>query len=387
MRRKERDTVNRFPAIFLGGPPHSGKSTLLYRLSHALVARGIQHYALRASPDGEGNWAYESPKALVRELRLRTKSDWTPKLAAQIARDIDARHLPLLVDGGGKVSPENEMIAAACSHAVLLAADLATLAPWRALLARLGRPLVAEFQSNLDGSQQVERRNGVVYGTVSGLAAGISSDGVGFTTLVDLLSNLLDYPTVQIYHIHRNLTSTQIFIDVTQPVGLLPAHSPEQPWYPHELPTLLAALPRDATLAIYGRGPVWLYAALAAHMQPDVQVFDAQRGWLTPPVMAFAALPDSTRLSWHIHEHAGANWLKIDISGGYLDYNEAVELPIPYLPIERGVIFDGRMPVWLGAALARAYRMHPWLAVYQPTTDRAVVITGTGVGEVIKESM
>ncbi len=56
-----------FPAIAIGGPPHSGKSVLAYSLSKALRARQVAHYVLRAFPDGEGDWANEAdPKVLSR---------------------------------------------------------------------------------------------------------------------------------------------------------------------------------------------------------------------------------------------------------------------------------------------------------------------------------
>ena len=41
-----------FPAVMIGGPPHSGKSVLAYSLTQALRARGVAHYVLRAYPDG-----------------------------------------------------------------------------------------------------------------------------------------------------------------------------------------------------------------------------------------------------------------------------------------------------------------------------------------------
>src|SRR5436305_1318113 len=47
--------VNLLPAILVGGPPHAGKSVLFYRLTQALRARGLDHHAIRACPDGEGN--------------------------------------------------------------------------------------------------------------------------------------------------------------------------------------------------------------------------------------------------------------------------------------------------------------------------------------------
>ena len=55
-----------FPAVMIGGPPHSGKSVLAYSLSQALRARQVAHYVLRAFPDGEGDWANEADQAMVR---------------------------------------------------------------------------------------------------------------------------------------------------------------------------------------------------------------------------------------------------------------------------------------------------------------------------------
>lgn len=58
-----------FPAILIGGPPHSGKSVLVYSLTQALRARGVVHYALRACPDGEGDFSNETDQAVIRLVR------------------------------------------------------------------------------------------------------------------------------------------------------------------------------------------------------------------------------------------------------------------------------------------------------------------------------
>ena len=55
--------LNQLPAVLIGGPPHSGKSVLIYSLSQALRARGVAHYALRACPDGEGDFSNETDQA------------------------------------------------------------------------------------------------------------------------------------------------------------------------------------------------------------------------------------------------------------------------------------------------------------------------------------
>jgi len=117
-----------FPAILIGGPPHSGKSVLAYNLSHALRPR-VTHYLLRACPDGEGDWANEIDQSLVRTIRV--KGDWTRTWVDRICRDIAARHQPLLVDVGGKPEPWQEPIFGQCSAAILLGRSPETIEVWR----------------------------------------------------------------------------------------------------------------------------------------------------------------------------------------------------------------------------------------------------------------
>lgn len=86
--------MNPFPAVMIGGPPHSGKSVLVYALSQAQVA----HYVLRACPDGEGDWSQETSQDQVR--LLRQKGQFSDEFVERVRRDIERRHLPSLVDVG-----------------------------------------------------------------------------------------------------------------------------------------------------------------------------------------------------------------------------------------------------------------------------------------------
>lgn len=363
-----------FPAIFIGGPPHAGKSTLLYRLSHALRRDGIDHYALRASPDGEGDWSQQVPDATVRELRMRAKSYWTPHFAEQISTAIDQRHLPLLVDAGGKVSPESALIAAACTHAVLLAANVDELPAWRALLAHQGRPLIAELRSALHEPQRIDVDGAVLRGTISGLARDLSSDGVCFTALRDRLTPYLAYDADQLYHTHCTLTSVDLVLHLERALPPLPAHTPTQ-WEPRELPALLASLPAHEPLAIYGRGPNWLVGALAAFTEPVPQIFSPFLGWVTPPRLVSAAAPDVRRLQWDCVATPSANVVTCSVPGSYLDYADAHDLPVPIIAPARGVVLSGKLPQWLIAALAQHYRARAaWIAFHQPQVGGAVVV-------------
>ncbi|NTU79619.1 MAG: hypothetical protein HGA45_09480 [Chloroflexales bacterium] len=367
-----------FPALLLGGPPHSGKSTLLYRLSQALRLAHVEHYALRASPDGEGDWTHEATESLVRELRMRSKDDWTPSFAARISRDIDQRHLPLLVDVGGRVTPETTQVAAACTHGLLIAPLGGDLAPWRAQLGRLGRPLVAELRSDLHGVQQVSDDGSVLRGTLSGLGRGLTSDGLCLEALVARVRRLFDYPPDQLYHIHRSLAPVEFILHLEYALPPLLAHSGDRRWEPAELPVLLGSLPADEPLALYGRGPMWLYGALGAFTRPIPQLFNPRAGWVAPPDLQAAAAPDPLRLRWDALEtHTDHTRLCLSIPGGHLDLAEASGLPIPQAPAGHGVVLDGKLPNWLFVALARAYRAAPWLAIYQAGVGDIVVVSQT----------
>ena len=92
--------VNLLPAILMGGPPHAGKSVLYYNLAQALRKRGIPFHAIRACPDGEGDWSQEIDQDVI--WNIRVKGEWTDMFVQRICRDLEQRLLPMLVDMGGR---------------------------------------------------------------------------------------------------------------------------------------------------------------------------------------------------------------------------------------------------------------------------------------------
>jgi CRISPR-associated protein Csx3 len=378
-----------FPAILIGGPPHAGKSTLTYRLRRALLDRRVSHYVLRAHPDGEGNWTTEAPRSIVQALRDRAKRPWgaSINLAALASRDIAARHLPLLVDVGGVVSSENELIAAQCTHAILIARDLALLAPWRELAAAQGLGVIAELRSDLLGTPAIADDSAILRGVIAGLDPTMSSDGVCFDALLARVAQICAYDGDELYRAHLTLTDVELVLHVERAIYPLPAHAPNG-WRPDELPALIGSLPPATPLGVYGIGPGWLYAALAAASAPARMVlFDPRLGWVEPPRLAFADAPDLARLGWRLAASGtDATQTQFDIPGAYLDYDAAEGTPIPRAPAGRGVVLDGKLPHWLNAALVRAYHDAPWIALYYPPLDRAVVVVSrdptVGLGSV-----
>lgn len=366
-----------FPAIFIGGPPNSGKSTLVYRLREALIQRGVMVYLQRAHPDGEGNWSAEAPRSVARALRQRAKRPWSDarELAGLVSRDIAARHLPLLVDAGGMPSVENEQIAAQCTHAIIISHTPDMFPGWRELVAAQGLALIAELRSDASGVGAIDEAEPTLRGTIANLDPAHDAANPAFGALVKRVAQICAYDADELYAAHLALTDVELVLHVQRAIFPLPAHAPNA-WRPEELPTLVGSLPPATPLGIYGIGPNWLYGALAAASHPArLELFDPRLGWAEPPALALAEAPDPARLGWQVQAQPdGALQLLFDIPGAWLNYEAMAETPIPRVPDGAGVILDGKLPHWMLAALVRAYLAHPWVAVFQPMLGGAAVV-------------
>ncbi len=363
-----------FPAVLIGGPPHSGKSVLAYNLSQALRTQDVAHYLLRACPDGEGDWANEIDQALVR--LIRAKGAWSQSWVDRISRDIARRHQPLLVDVGGKPEPWQEPIFSQCSAAILLGRCQETIEVWRTYARRYGLTVLAELQSSLTEPPMLHQTQPVLQARLTGLRRGTTQHGPVFEALVAKLAGHLAFPADDLRRFHANTAPADLVIDLDRLARTfdLPADEKYPRWEPAHLPRLLDYLPDSQPLALYGRGPNWLYAAVALHAWPaSFYQFDPRLGWVAPPQLRLG-LPDPTS-PLQVIQKSTPNYtrLKFAISGGYLDYTETDGLAAPILPQGKPLVLDGRLPHWLLTALAIAYRHAPTLTIHQPQVGDVVI--------------
>ncbi len=361
-----------FPAVMIGGPPHSGKSVLTYLLSQQLRQRQVAHYVLRACPDGEGDWSQEAPLETVR--LLRQKGAFSQEFVDLVCRDIAQRHLPLLVDVGGRPTSDQERIFHHCTHAVLLSATAEGLAEWRVFAERAGLPVIAALQSALDGEDRIDAETPVLRGQICRLERSARVGGLMVTALAQRLERLMSFSGDELKARLFPLAPTEMVVDLErlgQAIGL----SPGAHWHPSLLPRALQDVPVTA-LSIYGRGTHWQYVALALHAAPHpVALFDPRQGWVSPATVRCVPHPTPAALEWRISPQPNATWLAVRPLQAYLDYEELQALEAPQLDPQRGVIISGKLPLWLVVGLALAYRHHPWLAVIQAQQmDQAIVV-------------
>lgn len=382
----------RYPAVMIGGPPDSGKSVLTANLTQALRERGVQHYVLRACPDGEGDWTYLADQSTVRTIHVQ--QTWTHEFVDLVCRDLEHPHLPLIVDAGGRPQPWQEIIFSHCTHAILLTRDAASRREWLERAARHRLALLADIDSRLHGETQMVYTEPHLRGTLAGLRWTRASQNKRtartavtlrhplFLTLVERLAQLFDHDEVAIRQAHLDAAPVETVVDLERLARALriPHRGEQAHWLPDHLPAVLDYLPDQVPLGLYGRGPNWLYAALALLAHPaEVWQYDARLGWVRPArTNVRTAGPGDPRLRAAVTKDERCTFVSFDLPLAYLDYLDAEGLPVPAVDGSRGLILSGKLPHWLLTGLALAYRQAcpdaPWLAVYHPQLEGAVVV-------------
>ena len=373
--------MNLLPAILFGGPPHAGKSVLFYNLAKALRERGIPHYAIRACPDGEGNWFYELDQDKVRLIRV--KGEWTSDFVKRMCLDLARRHLPLLVDIGGRPTERERCLFRNCTHTLLLLrADQEDNADsWRHLVKVNGLLPLAELYSARSGISTIDSDGPVIKGTFAGLERGSLVHGRLFDALVERIVLLFtSYTPEELEKTKLDMAPVELVANLDT---FLHAWAPQtKRWKREMIPRLLAELPANTPLAVYGPGPNWLYGALVAHagQQPFYQ-FDPRIGWIAPPPLQIGT-NTTPEVQVELHMFEQVTVLSMRIVSDHLDHLQADHLLFPPVSIERGLILDGRFPHWLLTAIVRLYKNAgvAWIACRQIQLEGAVVVTSRTAG-------
>ena len=371
------------PALLIGGPAKAGKSVLTYNLTIALRKLDIPHYVFRASPDGEGDWSFEGDLETVREFHEKSKHKWSDIFREIACNDLPHRQLPLIVDIGGRPTEADTCIFQTCQKAILLFSrdrSEQVYQTWHSYIERNHLELLAEMISQ---KRDAPSGSGST-GPMTPLKPGDLIYNVDFTALVDRIKEIFSrYSSQHLEQWHLSQPQVQPGSVVNLPIQLatLAPENDDDEWTPNLLKPLLASLTEQAAFSIYGRGPAWLYGALALHAGTrPFQQFDPRIGWVTPPSLQAAttvAQATSPMLSFEgpfVNDDTYA--IALYPAYNYLDIRVADQLVAPEPQPQRGVIVSGKLPLWLFTALARFYwqRGVPWIAFNDARANQAIVI-------------
>jgi CRISPR-associated protein Csx3 len=262
-------------------------------------------------------------------------------------------------------------------------------------MARQGVPIMAELRSVLNGQNHLQETRPKIRGTVADLERGKTAAGPVVNALADELAALFDYTEAELASVHLAQAPIEQTLDLTTLAQAL--GSPNNRWRPEQLPALLNSVPAQSPLAIYGRAPNWVYAALALHARPaPVCLFDVRLGWVFPPTLPViererVTTDKQSGRETAIYERPEFSLIEITTRSQYLDIETPQSLPLPNSPAGKGLVLSGKLPHWLLLAAARQLISGaPWLAVYHPPSGGAVVVHSDeetyDVGQVISFS-
>ncbi len=364
--------MSEFPAILIGGPPHSGKSVLAYHLTQELRRHRVDHYVLRAYPDGEGDWSYEADQNLVRAIRVKGFGD--ERWVSRIRRDIARRHLPLLVDVGGRPTPFQESILDECTHAILLWPDERLHQEWLARVERHGIPLVADLRSSLAGTDEIVSTEPVVRGVISGLDRYHPKLGPAFLAVLEKVTGLFATDTETLRRKHILEAPVDLAIDIERLARTLRVPGDPPRWRSEDIPRLLDYLPGGRPLGVYGRAPCWLYSALAAYSLPaEFWQFDPRYGWMQPPALVLSGEWGDAPWGASVFYDGESYKLNFVLKHPYLDLMEAEGQPVPEISGNSPVVLDGKLPLWMFTALTRLYALSHEVSISQPQAPESIV--------------
>jgi len=384
----------KLPAVLIGGPPNAGKSVLAYNLTLELRRRRIEHYVLRANPDIEGDWFLAEHQNNVRSISVTVEQyrQWDQRFRDLVCRDLARRrHLPLLVDLGGRPQSDEQCIFEACTHSILLLkeSEKDVSQRWCDYVRDNDLTALAELHSQLGGTSAPLVRRPVIKGTITDLQRGMQHIyGPTFEALVERVVELFSaYTREDLENLHladrqiESVVPPESIIHLRKHLQNLAPYADDERWTPGLLERFLADLSPRAPMAVYGRGPNWLYGTLAlyAGTEPFYQ-FDSRLGWVCAPDLKAGTSTSRSASLLHIeklYDDGKQYVVEMHPPHNYIDYDmDLPELVFPEPPSGRGVIVSGRLPLWLFTGLARFYARFdvPWIALTDAHNDTAIVI-------------
>jgi len=362
------DTKNGIKRIVVCGPPHSGKSVFLANLMRFLPPD--KYMLIYGCPDGEGHWTNQANQALVSVIRQKGKFDQT--FMTNIINYIKTADQKLiLVDVGGRRTPENARIFKECDGYIILCstAHAEEMAEWRKFGDELGLKCLAELDSSLTGESVVypDQSDGILRGLVVGLERGTYVQSPVINKLVEIFCQIINKNG------DKSLAEQQADINgatLADQINIVDRNDPwmgYRPW--HIAPTLRAIshLTRKKLVKVWNIRSAFIGAALAAFLRRSmIELFDVSLGYIMVPNLRPKAKGSPFGLQWEIIEFDKYALVKFKIQGGMYNASWLHTAYPPRVNRNKGiVVVSGKSPIWLFAVIVRAYaKTNPWVSLF-----------------------
>jgi CRISPR-associated protein Csx3 len=181
--------------VVICGFANTGKTCFREGLKQALIQipNAPKSYVISGCPDGDGSWFSDTAKRdidLAKKLKSAYKSGFSEEFARFKAQEFRNLKEPIFIfDVGGKISPENCIIMAEATHAVILVKEDSEISTWENFCKSLGLQIIAIVFSDYHGIKDfIESKTPILKGRVHHLQRGVN---VGDREIIQALAGIL----------------------------------------------------------------------------------------------------------------------------------------------------------------------------------------------------
>lgn len=374
--------------VAIVGPPHSGKSVFLGGLCENLPRD--KRFLFRACPDGEGTWTWRSSEA----AKYRRKGAFSPQTVDWYVEKLRTNNLApiVLVDVGGRITPENRRILSGVDAVVILSGALDAIGEWEAFANDCGCEILARIHSNYHASEDdpmgdpmvvhhLERGEDVSCRPTIQRVAEIILDHINEDTAINKEEDnmFMNNDILSISTLAQALGKEKV--ERTLPNGMVVQ---QIVWEGNDLVAISRLLHNNSgempeVVKIDGPAPAWLVAALVHECHPRHVQLNSPDGFVAVGCRRPEGNGSGENLEFSL-ETRGDGWVVVTCQQTDpsipLSPEKLGEVTPPELPMGARVILSGRMPNWLAASLAMAYHGRAKaVALFQPGTGATVAWT------------
>jgi CRISPR-associated protein Csx3 len=168
--------------VAICGFANTGKTCFREGLKQALIhiPNAPKSYVVSGCQDGDGSWFSDTAKRdidFAKKLKTEYKAGFTEDFAHFKAQEFRNVKEPIFIfDVGGKISPENRIIMAEATHAIILVKEDSEISTWENFCKSLNIEVIAIIFSDYHGTEDlVESEAPILRGRIHCLQRGVDA--------------------------------------------------------------------------------------------------------------------------------------------------------------------------------------------------------------------
>ena len=356
--------------IVFCGPPHSGKTVFIANLVYKLPTDDCT--VIRTCPDGEGFWSNNQNQ---KEIQLvRKKGKYTESFIKTSCQAIDNQtNKIVLVDAGGRINREKEIIFRHCDSFIVLSNDDEKKEQWLQFGQDLGLECIACLDSRLEGEEEIYSRTPYLQGRIVGLERGKVLKESNIVNA--LVSDIVEKSKYGEKSEAKEQQFDGIIIDDTE-LGFELGYGKEIDtesgitirrvrWSENAISQIYGAITQKVSgnerVRINGIRPNFILSAICKACKKqgvtDISTYDIRSKQYIPirNLPKKKGIKQAPGLSYNIIQNKETIFMDIDITDEQYTLENYEQCILPKINDKKNLYLSGRLPLWLLASMTNSY--------------------------------